>query len=232
MKKTMILKVWSVFISLIITTAGLSATVPSARIIPTGKVSIISEGKVIGEFSKEAPLPEGAKLRCEATCTVKTKDLYVSVEPETTFSIKPMANGTELAVDQGTAYFSLSKVSSSVEFKSPAGNASTREISMTGSEIKGYIRVSGNKMEIGVIEGGSMTLETASGEIAITPGNQVTSAAINSETAATAMGKGGLFGSMSKATLGFASAGILVSGAAALNTVDWGKGSSGSPSSP
>ena len=51
-KKTLKLKVFVVFVSFAFATAGFAA-----RIIPVGKVSIIEDGKVVGEFSQEAQLP-------------------------------------------------------------------------------------------------------------------------------------------------------------------------------
>ncbi|GAG49846.1 unnamed protein product, partial [marine sediment metagenome] len=81
-KKTFMLKAWVVFVSFAFATAGFAA-----RIIPTGKVSIIKDGKVIGEFSQEAPFPEGSLLRCEEKCAVKLDDVYMVAEPDTVFSV-------------------------------------------------------------------------------------------------------------------------------------------------
>jgi hypothetical protein len=52
----------------------------------------------------------------------------------------------------------------------PPIDASIRKFSVTGSELKGYAQIFGNKTDIGVIDGGSMTVETASGEMMVTPG--------------------------------------------------------------
>jgi hypothetical protein len=73
-KNTLILKVLVVFVSVAMATAGFAAGANSGRIIPTGNVSIIEDGKVVGQFSQEAPLPEGALLRCEAKCSIKLDD--------------------------------------------------------------------------------------------------------------------------------------------------------------
>ncbi|MCK5205150.1 MAG: hypothetical protein KAR15_14805 [Desulfobacterales bacterium] len=164
-KNTLILKVFVVFVSFAFATAGFAA-----RIIPTGKVSIIKDGKVVGEFSQEAPLPEGSLLKCDGQCAVKTDDAYMVAEPGTVFSVSPMANSNELLVQEGTVYFSVTESSRPIQFNTPGGVVTTRETSLTGSELKGYVRVSGNETEIGVIEGGTMTVETSSGEMAITPG--------------------------------------------------------------
>lgn len=232
-KRPIFVKIMIVTLSFAFATAGFSAGAESARIIPSGKVSIIKDGKVVGEFSKEAPLPEGFLLRCEAKCTVKMNDLYVVVEPDTTFAVKPTAASNELSAEKGTAYFSVSKSSRPLEFNSPAGKASMREVSVTGSELKGYMRVSDRKTEIGVIDGGSMTVETPSGEMAVTPGKQVTIALVNPATQNPAGSSGGA-GFITDVALGLAGAGVIVGGVYALTQIDWsdGDGSDGSPSSP
>ena len=168
-KKTLMLKVFAVFLPLAFATSGFTA-----RIVPTGKVYIIKDGKVIGEFSQEAPLPEGSLLRCEAKCNIKLDDVYMVVEPDTVFSVTPTANRHALLVQDGTVYYALNKNSRLLQFDTPAGNAVTSDISLTEDELRGYVRVIGNKTEIGVIGGGSMTLETGSGKMLITSGKNIT----------------------------------------------------------
>lgn len=233
-KHPILLKIVVMVVALAFATAGFSANTSLARIIPSGKVFIIKNGKVIGEFSQEAPLPEGALLRCQGRCTVKMNDLYVVAEPDTVFSVQPMATRNELVVKQGTAYFSVSETSRPLTFKSPAGNAAMDKMSVTGNALKGYMQVSGNQTEIGVIEGGTMIVETASGEMFITPGNQVTLALADPAAENTVSGTGEGSGLFTNVALGAAGAGVIIAGGIALSKLDWGDGSngSGSPSSP
>ena len=232
-KSTLILKVLVIFLSFAMVNAGFSADANSARIIPTGKVSIIKDGKVVGEFSKEAPLPEGSLLRCEAKCTVRLDDVYMVVEPDTVFSVTPAANRHELYVQEGTIYYSLSESSRPLEFSTPAGDATTGDLAMTDSELKGYVRATGNATEIGVIGGGTMMLETASGEIAITPRNSVTTGTGDPVPVAGTKEAGALTRNQ-KIALGAAGAVVVAAGAAALiaGGSSGSSGSSGSPSSP
>jgi hypothetical protein len=116
---------------------------------------------LVGELTKEAPLPKGALLKCQGKCAVKTSDLYLVAEPDTVFSVNPTVASNEIAVEQGTTYFSVSETSRPMEFNTPAGYANARETSLTGNELKGYVRVTGDKAEIGFIEGGTMQVETA-----------------------------------------------------------------------
>ena len=95
---------------------------------------------------------------------------------------------------------------------------------MTDSELKGYVRATGNTTEIGVIGGGTMMLGTVSGEMAVTPGNAVTIGTSDPGTpvAGTALTKN------QKIALGTAGAVLVAAGAVALIA----DGSSGSPASP
>jgi hypothetical protein len=231
-KHSLVLKVVIVIASFAFASVGFSASVNSARIIPNGRVSIIENGKVVGEFSKEAPLPEGSLLKCEAECAVKMNDAYLVAEPDTVFSVSPMANSNELLVQEGTVYFSVTESSRPIQFNTPGGVVTTRETSLTGSELKGYVRVSGNETEIGVIEGGTMRVETTSGEMAIVPGKQITITL--AEPATSVSGAGGEGGSslVTDIALGVAGTAVIVGGIYALSQVDWDSSSDGSPSSP
>ena len=64
---TTFLKTGAILVCLAFTTVGFAANPNSARIIPTGKVSIIKDGEVVSEFSQEAPLPE-ARHMAESSC--------------------------------------------------------------------------------------------------------------------------------------------------------------------
>ena len=245
-KSTLILKVLVVFMSIAMTTVGFSARTNSARVIPTGHVSLINDGKVVGEFSKEAPLPEGSMLRCEDKCTIKLNDKYMVVDPGTEFSVTPAAGHTELHVKEGTVYYAMNESSSPLQIDTPNGEAATGDLTMTDNEVRGYVRVSGNETEIGVIGGGTMMMETESGEMAVTSGHAITTTAVGSETSgasadrAAATKTGGLTRNQ-KFAVGAGSVAVLTAGGIALASGSGGSGGSGgggdddddgSPSSP
>ncbi len=227
------MKVFVVFVSFAFVSAGFAA-----RIIPSGKVSIIKDGKVVGEFSQEAPLPEGALLRCEAKCAIQLDDVYMVAERNTVFSVSTMADRHDVLVQQGTVYYSLNESSRPLHFDTPAGNASTGDLTMTEGELRGYVRVVGNETEIGVIGGGSMMLETGSGEIAVLSGKKVTMTLADSgKTAPAASGQEGMSRNI-KIALGVVGAAVVIGGGIALASIGGGGngggggGSDGSPSSP
>ena len=237
-KKTLKLKVFVMLLSLAMTTAGFSAGAGSARIIPTGTVSIIKDGQVVGQFSQEAPLPEGALLRCEDKCAVKLNDTYMMVDAGTEFSITPAADSTGLYVKTGTVYYSINESSNPLQIDTPNGEATTGDLTMTDDELRGYVRVSGNETEIGVIGGGTMMMETASGEMAVTSGNAVTIASIGEGSAgASGVDTGGLTRNQ-KIGIGAATAALLITGGILLSSSGSSSSSSrskdddGSPAAP
>ena len=236
-KNTLILKVLVVFMSIAMTTVGFSAGTHSARVIPTGKVFILKDGQVVGEFSKEAPLPEGSMLRCEDKCAVKLDNTLMVVDPGTDFSVTPAAGHTELYTKEGTVYYSMNESSSPLQIDTPNGEATTGDFTMTDSEVRGYVRVSGNETEIGVIEGGTIMMETTSGEMAVTPGNAITITSVGSETSGAAAEKTGGLTRNQKFAVGAGAAAALAAGGIALAAGSGGSGGGGndddgSPSSP
>ena len=232
-KRTLMMKAFVVFLSFAFVTAGFAA-----RIIPTGKVSIIKDGKVVGEFSQEAPLPEGALLRCEAKCAIQLDDVYMVAEPDTVFSVSPMADRHDVLVQQGTVYYSLNESSRPLHFDTPAGNASTGDLTVTEGELRGYVRVAGNETEIGVIGGGSMTVATASGEMSVTSGKKVTMTLADSGKTANAAGGQEPMSRNTKIALGVVGAAVVAGGIILVSSSGGGGGGSnkkkddGSPAAP
>jgi hypothetical protein len=230
-RKTLMMKSFVVFLSFVFVSAGFAA-----RIVPSGKVSIIKDGKVIGEFSQEAPLPEGALLRCEAKCAIQMDDVYMVAEPGTVFSISPMADRHDVLVQQGTVYYSLNESSRPLHFDTPAGKASTGDLTMTDGELRGYVRVVGNETEIGVIGGGSMTVATGSGEMMITSGKKVTMSLAEPGIAADSAGsqEQESLSRNTKIALGVVGAAVVIGGIALLASSGGGGGGGGggSPAAP
>ena len=154
----------------------------AARIVPTGKVSIIERGNVIGEFNQEALLPEGFLLRCEAKCAVQLDDVNMEIEPKTAFSVSPMKNHHDLKVQQGTVYYSLNQSSRPLHFDTPVEKATIGNIYVTSGKLKGYVRAVKDVTEIGVLGGGTMVLEVGSDKMPIFSGEKLAIAITDSAT--------------------------------------------------
>ena len=235
-RNTTFLKTVAVLVCLAFTTVGFAANPNSARIIPSGKVSIIKDGRVVSQFSQEAPLPEGSLIRCEGKCAVKLGDVYMVADPGTEFAVESTATGHSLNVQQGTIYYSMTESSRPITFNTPAGNATTGEIALSDSDLKGYVRVAGNKTEVGVIGGGTMTLETESGEMTVVSGKKITMTAAEHQKTVAATGKSGGMSKRTQYILGAVGAGVAVAGGIALASSGGGgsssSSSSGSPAAP
>jgi len=235
-RNTTFLKTLAILVCLAFTTVGFAANPNSARIIPSGKVSIIKDGTVVSQFSQEAPLPEGALLRCEGKCAVKLGDVYMVADPGTVFSVESTATGHSLNVQQGTLYYSMTESSRPITFNTPAGNATTSDVALNDSELKGFVHVAGNKTDVGVIGGGTMTLETESGELTVASGKKVTMTAAEHEKAVAATGASGGMSKRTQYILGAVGAGVAVAGGIALASSGGGgsssSSSSGSPAAP
>jgi hypothetical protein len=237
------LKLVFVIVSFAFTAVGFSANANSGRVIPKGTVSVIKDGKVVSEFTREAPLPEGSLLKCQGQCTVRMDDAYMVAESDTVFSVTPTANSIELQVQEGTVYFSVNESSRPLQFNTPSGVVTTRQTSMADDELRGYVRVSGNEAEVGVIGGGTMIVDTPNGEMALLPGKQVTLALVEPATPAAASTEEGGSLTAKNVALGIVGTAIIVGGIWAINeaiTSDsnsdknkgGGGGNDGSPSSP
>jgi len=156
---------------------GFSSDFKFARIYPTGKITIYSGDKRVGEFSKEAPLPEGFLIAADGKCGVKMEHIYLVAEDRSLFSVATSANPRKLLVKEGTIYFAISKMSHSLSFITPSGSVAVLDILLNAAtvsaQLKGYVSVKQNSSELGIIKGGSMIVSTQKGEMMIESGQRI-----------------------------------------------------------
>jgi len=149
----------------------------AGRIIPMGKVYMLKDGKTIGSYSSEAPLPENTLLKTEGDCAVKLSDLYLVAADKSQFAISNADTSRELRVKGGTVYFALSKLPQPMVFTTPEGFVTAQQVILNASTeksiLKGYVMVSEKGSEIGVIEGGSLLISTADGDKLVKAGNRI-----------------------------------------------------------
>jgi len=156
---------------------GFSSDFKSARIYPTGKITIYSGDRRVGEFSKEAPFPEGFLIAADGKCGVKMEHIYLVAEDRSLFSVVTSANPRKLLVKEGTIYFAISKMSHSLSFITPSGSVAVLDILLNAAtvsaQLKGYVSVKQNSSELGIIKGGSMIVSTQKGEMMIESGQRI-----------------------------------------------------------
>jgi hypothetical protein len=161
-------KVVTIFALLAFASTTFASGLSVGRIIPKGKVTLLQGKQKVGEFSSEAPFPEGALLSVQGECGVKMSDLYLVATDNSLFSMKTDPDFRKLAVKNGTVYFALSAMPHILVFQTPGGVTTTHRILLSASAqsglLKGYVSVTDAITRIGVIEGGSILLSVGDGE--------------------------------------------------------------------
>lgn len=176
-KKRINMKVFVFLLSFFMVGQGVVALAGSDRIYPTNKVTLYRDDKIVGVYTKEAPLPEGSIISTEGRCAIKLDDLYLVAEDKSVFSINTSSRQRNLFIKEGTVYFKTSAMSRSFSFITPNGQISVQSIRLNAAfgdqAIKGYVAVSKNQSELGVAEGGSMDVFTDNGLMTIQSGNKI-----------------------------------------------------------
>ncbi len=171
------LKAFIVIVLIAFSTSGLASNFDSGRIMPGGKVLIYRGDQQVGELTAEAPFPDGALLACDSDCGVRIDGLLLVGADKSLFSVTTQAYSRELLVREGTVYFALSKLPHSLVFVTPKGAVTAQQLilnaAVDGGLLKGYVTVTGESAEIGVIEGGSMLVSTVAGETTIQSGKKI-----------------------------------------------------------
>ncbi len=171
------LKVFAIGLSFALALPGFSSELKSARIYPTGKITIYSDNQRVGEFNKEAPFPEGFLIAADGKCGVKMEDIYLVAEDRSLFSVATSASQRKLLIKKGILYFAVSNMSRSLSFTTPTGSLAVLDILLNAAtdnpQLKGYVAVKQNGSEIGVLEGGSMIVSTQQGEMMIESGKHL-----------------------------------------------------------
>ncbi|MBC2710752.1 MAG: hypothetical protein HGJ94_07055 [Desulfosarcina sp.] len=156
---------------------GVAALAGSDRIFPTNKVTLYRCDKIVGVYTKEAPLPEGSIISTDGRCAVKLDDLYLVGEDQSVFSINTSGRQRNLFIKKGIVYFKTSEMRRAFSFITPNGQISVQRIRLNAASgdqsIKGYVAVTENQSELGVAEGGSMDVFTDQGLMTIQSGKKI-----------------------------------------------------------
>ena len=161
-------KIVAIFALLAFASTTFASGLSVGRIIPKGKVTLFQGKKKVGEFSSEAPFPEGTLLSVQGECGVKMSDLYLVAMDKSLFSVKTYYDSRKLAVNNGTVYFALSSTPNILVFQTPDGVVTTHQILLNASAksglLKGYVSVTEGITRVGVLEGGSILLSVSDGQ--------------------------------------------------------------------
>ena len=147
------------------------------RILPTKKVSFFNDGEKVGQYTAEAPLPWGTLVKCEGRTAVRMDQMYVVFEDGSSFIVSKSGNGQTLDLKTGTAYFALKTLPEGLIFGTPQAPVATEAMLLnaaTGDQLlKGYVKANESESELGVLEGGRLTVRTNDAQQTINPGQRI-----------------------------------------------------------
>jgi len=161
-------KVAAIFVLLAFASTTFASGLSVGRLIPKGKVTLFQGNQKVGEFSSEAPFPEGTLLSVQGECGIKMSDLYLVAIDKSMFSVTTDPDSRKLAVKNGTIYFALSSMPHILVFQTPDGVVTTHQVLLNASSesalLKGYVSVTEDITKVGVLDGGSMLLSVGDGK--------------------------------------------------------------------
>jgi hypothetical protein len=213
-----------------------------SRLVPTDKVTVFKDGKKIAEYTKEMPVPESVILSCNGKCGIKLDDISIVGEDQSRFLIDSAQNNRYLGVEEGLVYFGISTMPRKIVFMTPKGAVSANQVFIEASSnnrmVEGYIKVSDDISEIGVIDGGSLQLLTNDGQQLLKPGQrfilaqaEIGAEASNEVVVGTFTTQGGFFENLSSGQIEFGTTAAIAGGVSAIGAILHDKDSP-SPASP
>lgn len=167
--------------------------IQNSKLLPADRVTVFEDGKKIASYTKEMPVPEGLELRTEGKCAIKLDDISLVAEDQSRFSIDYRNNARVIDVQQGKVYFGASEATGTLVFLTPKGGAMSDQILLNTSSaspmLEGYVKVTEESSEVGVLQGGSMKLATRDDQRMIKPGQSLMLAQANIGTNPAAQGE-------------------------------------------
>ncbi|MCF8084617.1 MAG: hypothetical protein K9M96_16140 [Deltaproteobacteria bacterium] len=179
LKHKVLAQVMVVFAFLCFTAPGFAGSPFAGRILPTEKVDFFSDGKQVGQYTAEAPLPWDTRVVCKGRTGLEMDDMFLVFEDGTSFTLSQKNGSPVLNVQKGTAYFALPTLPKGLEFAIPQDTVVTEMMTLnaaaTGGRqlLKGYVKAGKEASELGVIEGGSLMVDTAEGKRTIKSGERI-----------------------------------------------------------
>ncbi len=176
-KRVLLSQIMVVFAFLCFTAPVFAADPFAGRILPTKKVSFFNDGKKVGQYTAEAPLPWNTLVKCEGRTAVRMDQMYVVFEDDSSFIISRTETGDTLDLKTGTAYFTLKTLPEGLTFGTPQAAVVTEGMILNAATdnqlLKGYVKVDKSTSELGVVEGGRLMVRTADGQQTIKSGQRI-----------------------------------------------------------
>ena len=176
-KRVLLSQVMVVLAFLCFTAPCFAADPFAGRILPTKKVSFFNDGKKVGQYTAEAPLPWNTLVKCEGRTAVRMSQMYVVFEDGSSFVISQAGGVETLDLKTGTAYFALKTLPKGLTFGTPQIPVFTEAMLLnaaTGDQLlKGYVKTGKTESELGVLEGGRLVVRTNDVQQTVNPGQRI-----------------------------------------------------------
>ena len=215
-----------VLAALLVVQPMLAVAASPARIIPTGNVSLLADGKEMSQFRSEMPLPQGALMACNGNCLVQTQSLQLVAADKTVFALAESQKEWDLTVKSGQVDFAIAAQAKPMAFHTPHDIITAEQAIIPASSdglVRGYVSVTENGTELTVQEG-ALQVMSSDGRQLVQAGHSVVlaqakvgktekaaaagAAASAGAGAGIAAGSGGISSSTALAAGGIVAAGI------------------------
>ncbi len=147
----------------------------NVRMVPSGNVSILDNGKEVEQFQSEMPLPQGMLMACNGSCVIQIQNIQLVAQDKAVFALMDGDARWDLTVKSGRIDFAFRADASPVAFRTPHDLILTQRIIIpagTEAVVRGYINVTADKTELAV-EQGALQVSSRNGTQVIEPGSSI-----------------------------------------------------------
>ncbi len=126
------------------------------RVIPAGKVSVLSDGKEVSQFKSEMPLPQGSMMACDGKCLVQTQGLQLVARDKAVFALSETQSRWDLAVKTGEIDFAIGVNAKQIAFHTAHDLIQVQEAIIPASSeglVRGTIVVTESQTRMTVTQG-------------------------------------------------------------------------------
>ena len=164
----------------------------TGRIIPNGKIGIISEGKEVGQIKSEAPVPEGLLMVCDGNCIMQAHGLQLVAQDKSVFAVTEASERWDVAVKNGRIDFGVKADSKSLAFHTPTDVIQVQQVIVPASSeglVRGSVTVTDKGTELAVTEGMLKVAYNGTQQV-VQPGEPIVLAQTGAVTGGTAVAGG------------------------------------------
>ncbi len=140
----------------------------SVRVIPKGALSVVENGKPVGEFQSEVPVPLGASLVCSGECLVQGEKFQLLAHDKAEFSLVKNDKEWVLTVKSGTVEFSM-REDAKLAFVTPKDKYEVTKAIPANGLVRGRVEVTATGTEFSTASG-VLYLASAEGIHVFQPG--------------------------------------------------------------